>query len=77
MEEYLDVLDADGNKTGIEKPRSLVHRDGDWHRVAHIWVINDKNEILLQRRSHEKDHNPDMLDLSCGGHLSGGGGVSR
>jgi hypothetical protein len=33
--EYLDVLDEHGNNTGVSKPRSEVHKNGLWHRVAH------------------------------------------
>lgn len=71
--EYFDILDENGNKTGKTKLREEVHRDGDWHRVAHIWVINrNGGSILLQRRCPTKDSNPNMLDVSCGGHLSAG-----
>lgn len=72
MLEYLDVLDENGNLTGIKKARKEVHRDGDWHRTVHIWIINEKGEILLQRRCADKDSYPNMLDISCGGHLSAG-----
>lgn len=71
-EELFDVLDEHGNRTGQSKLRSLVHRDGDWHKAAHIWIINDRHEILLQRRSANKDSHPNMLDISCAGHLSAG-----
>ena len=70
--EYFDILDENGNKTGKIKLRSEVHRDGDWHRAVHIWILNKKGEILLQRRCPTKDSNPNMLDVSCGGHLSAG-----
>lgn len=71
-EEYFDVLDEHGNKTGIIKPRSAVHRDGDWHRAVHIWIVNDKGEILLQRRAPDKDTHPNFWDISVGGHLQTG-----
>ena len=70
--EYFDVLDENGNKTGKIKLRSEVHRDGDWHQGVHIWIINDKGEILLQRRCATKDSNPNMLDISSAGHLTAG-----
>ena len=70
--EYFDVLDENGNKTNIVKSRTEVHSTGLWHKTAHIWVINDKNEILLQRRCATKDSNPNMLDISCAGHLNAG-----
>ena len=70
--EYFDILDENGNKTGKTKLRSEVHRDGDWHRAVHIWIINNKGDILLQRRCATKDSNPNMLDISSAGHLSAG-----
>lgn len=71
MAEYFDVLDENGNKTGKTKLRNEVHRDGDWHRVVHVWIVNN-DKILLQRRCPTKDSNPNMLDVSCGGHLTAG-----
>lgn len=62
--EYLDVLDEQGNLTGIKKPRKQVHMDGDWHRTIHVWIVNEKGEILLQRRCATKDSFPNMLDVS-------------
>lgn len=70
--EYFDILDENGNKTGIIKLRSEVHRDGDWHKAVHIWIINDNGDILLQRRCATKDSNPNMLDISSAGHLVAG-----
>ena len=72
MAEYFDVLDEFGNKTGQVKPRVDVHRDGDWHREVHIWIVNDKNEVLLQKRAPNKDHCPNMWDISVGGHIGAG-----
>ncbi len=70
--EELDVLDDNGNLTGKTKDRKLIHRDGDWHKAVHIWIVNDNNEILLQRRVAWKDSNPNMLDISCAGHVVAG-----
>lgn len=70
--EYFDLLDENGNKTGKIKLRTEVHRDGDWHKAVHIWIINNKGDILLQRRCATKDSNPNMLDISSAGHLSAG-----
>ena len=70
--EYFDLLDENGNKTGKTKLRTEVHRDGDWHKAVHIWIINNNGDILLQRRCATKDSNPNMLDISSAGHLSAG-----
>lgn len=72
MGEFFDILDEQGNKTGKIKKREDVHRDGDWHKSVHIWIVNDKNEVLLQKRSPNKDSHPNMWDISCAGHLIAG-----
>ena len=72
MEEYFDVLDENGNQTNLIKKRTEVHRDGDWHKAVHIWIINENGDILLQRRASNKDIYPNMLDISCAGHLTTG-----
>ncbi len=71
-EELLDVLDENGIKTGEVLPRSEVHKRGLWHRIIVVAIINEKNEILIQQRSHDKDKNPDMWDISVTGHLDAG-----
>lgn len=71
-EELLDVLDENGIKTGQILSRKEVHKQGLWHRIIVVTIINEKNEILLQQRSHNKDKNPDMWDISVTGHLSAG-----
>ena len=47
--EYLDILDENGNLTGEKKLRTEVHRDGDWHKAVHVWILNSKNQLLLQK----------------------------
>jgi len=71
-EECFDLLNSKGEKIGIQKERSLVHRDGDWHRAVHIWIYRPDGQILLQRRCKTKDSFPNMLDISCAGHLVAG-----
>lgn len=70
--EHLDVTDESGNLTGIKKPHFDVHRSGEWHRTAHVWIINSKKEFLLQKRSKKKMNFPDLWDISAAGHVSAG-----
>jgi isopentenyl-diphosphate Delta-isomerase len=70
--EYIDILDKDGNKTGITKTKLDVHKDGDWHRASHIWILNSRNELLIQRRSPTKENYPNLWDISVAGHISAG-----
>lgn len=49
-----------------------MHRDGDWHRAVNIWIVNQSGQVLLQKRSTNKDSWPNRWDISCGGHLVAG-----
>jgi isopentenyldiphosphate isomerase len=71
-DERLEVLDAAGSPTGVIKPRALVHRDGDWHRAFHLWVVHPDGCVLLQRRSASKDLAAGKVDVSVGGHVRPG-----
>ena len=71
--ELFDIRTPDGEVTGQAKERSAVHRDGDWHGTAHIWLVRRQNgrlQVLLQKRSREKETFPGCFDTSCAGHLS-------
>lgn len=75
-DEPFDVLHADGTPTGMVKPRAAVHRDGDWHRALHIWVVGHDESggafLMFQRRSAAKDSWPDRFDTTVGGHYRAG-----
>ena len=53
--EHFDVLDEAGKPTGETMERSQVHKEGKWHRSFHLWIVEDKRYVLLQRRSKHKD----------------------
>lgn len=70
--EFLDILDEDGNLIGKTATRQEAHRLGLWHRVAHIWIINSRDEVLIQKRSANKETYPNLWAMSCEGHISAG-----
>jgi isopentenyldiphosphate isomerase len=70
--ELFDVLDSLGNPTGEQKSRAMVHRDGDWHRSFHLWIVKDDSYVLFQRRSKEKDLEGGKIDVTVGGHFRAG-----
>ncbi|MBP6858215.1 MAG: NUDIX domain-containing protein [Candidatus Pacebacteria bacterium] len=70
MEEQIDILDKDGNKTGEVRSKKEVHLRGDWHRTVHVWFLNSKGQLLLQRRSKNKETSPGKWDISAAGHIS-------
>ncbi|MGI6329906.1 MAG: NUDIX hydrolase [Bacilli bacterium] len=68
QKEYLDVLDEQGNKTGIVKSRGEIHKNNLWHREVAVLIFNLEGEILLQKRSMDKKDAPGVWAL-CAGHV--------
>jgi len=72
MEEFLEVVDDDGNVISLA-PRSVIHGNPSlMHRVVHVLVFNKDGDILLQRRSLKKDVAAGKWDTSVGGHVDPG-----
>ncbi len=75
--EYLDIVDADGRPTGSSVCRDEAHREGIRHRTAHVWVIRNNGrgyDVLLQKRSMDKESFPGLYDTSSAGHIPAGCG---
>ena len=70
--EYLDIYDKNAMKLDIKKEKELVHLEGALHKTIHLWIINDKNELLLQRRSNDNPRYPGKLEISVAGHIRSG-----
>lgn len=73
--EYFDVCDEAGNPTGAVVSRDEAHRSGIRHRTAHVWVarrVEGRWQVLLQKRSENKDSFPGKYDTSSAGHIPAG-----
>jgi isopentenyl-diphosphate Delta-isomerase len=70
--ELIDILDSAGAPAGTRKPKAHVHRDGDWHRAAHVWLVTPDRRVLLQKRALSKENWPGKWDVSVAGHVSSG-----
>ncbi|MEL7433144.1 MAG: NUDIX domain-containing protein [Chloroflexota bacterium] len=75
MTEMFDIYDDAMRHIGT-KPRADVHRDGDWHRTFHCWVIyrgdDGQDWVVIQKRVPDKDIYPNCLDISSAGHYEAG-----
>lgn len=73
--ECFDIVDEAGRPTGETVTRADAHRLGILHRTAHVWVVREKDgktEVLLQKRSRNKDSFPGLFDTSSAGHIPAG-----
>ncbi len=70
--ELVDVLDKNGNITGISKSILKVHQDDSWHQASHVWVFNSEGEIILQKRAEKGMYFPGLWDIPAAGQTSKG-----
>jgi isopentenyldiphosphate isomerase len=80
--EYLDIVDENGEPTGQVIDRATAHREAIRHRTSHVWIVRKREhpggeghiEVLLQKRSVDKDSFPGEWDISSAGHIPAGEG---
>ena len=75
--ELLDIVNENGIPTGETVRRDDAHKYGILHRTSHVWIArisNKKPQVLLQKRSLEKDSYPGCYDISSAGHIPAGDG---
>lgn len=72
MEERFDILNEKGEKTGEVRTTKDAHLFGLIHRTVHVWFLNSKGQLLLQKRAKNKTAWPGYWDISAAGHISSG-----
>ena len=71
MKEYLDIFDENNVSLNQAKERTIVHKQGLWHREIAVWIINENKEVLIQKRSANKKLGANKWAL-CAGHVTAG-----
>jgi len=71
-DELIDILTPKGLLSGCTKLKSEAHLKGLWHASAQIWLYTPQGDILIQKRTPNKDTYPNLWDISVAGHLSAG-----
>ncbi len=69
--ELIDVVDKFGTPTGEVLDKDEVHKKNLLHNEVATFLVNEKNEILLERRSKNKKYSPNKWGL-CAGHVDTG-----
>ena len=66
--ELIQIVDKNGNFTGEIMDKEEAHDKNLLHNEVAAFVINDKEQVLLQKRSANKRFNPNKWAL-CAGHV--------
>ena len=68
--EMVDKFDNKRRELGIIRERK-DNVPGEYRQSMHCWIINDKGQFLIQKRSDTKDSNPGLWSITGGGTDSG------
>ena len=69
--EVFDLYDQFGKKLNKKMKRGTTNNIGEYHRVVHIWILNDKNQYLIQQRNKATDRYPYQWAPTAGAVISG------
>jgi len=61
------LVDENDNEIGVEE-KITAHKNAKLHRAFSIFIFNNKNELLLQKRSDEKYHSSGLWSNTCCSH---------
>ncbi len=71
MTEIWDLLDENGNETDEIMQAGEPIPEGRYHKGADVWIVNSKNQILIQKRSPNKRLSPNVWAMTGGSVIKG------
>lgn len=67
VEEKVILVDINDNPIGLMN-KLEAHEKAVLHRAFSVFILNDKNELMLQQRAHHKYHSPLLWTNTCCSH---------
>jgi isopentenyl-diphosphate delta-isomerase len=67
VEEKVILVDSNDNPIGLMN-KLEAHEKAVLHRAFSVFILNDKNELMLQQRAHHKYHSPLLWTNTCCSH---------
>lgn len=67
--EKVDIYNRNREKTNKIKQRNEL-KNGEYRISAHIWIVNAKKELLIQKRTMNSKKSPNMWSQTAGGVLA-------
>lgn len=66
-EDNVILVNQNDEQIGL-MPKMEAHEKAVLHRAFSVFVLNDKNEIMLQQRANQKYHSPLLWTNTCCSH---------
>ncbi|MCK8522639.1 isopentenyl-diphosphate Delta-isomerase [Aquimarina sp. D1M17] len=70
-EEKVILVNENDEQIGL-MPKLEAHQKALLHRAFSVFVLNSKNELMLQQRAHHKYHSPGLWTNTCCSHQRDG-----
>ncbi|UZO79411.1 isopentenyl-diphosphate Delta-isomerase [Aquimarina sp. ERC-38] len=67
MEERVILVDENDNEIGT-MPKMEAHEKACLHRAFSVFILNEKEEVMLQKRALHKYHSPGLWTNTCCSH---------
>lgn len=67
VEEKVILVDQNDQPIGLMN-KLEAHEKALLHRAFSVFILNDKNELMLQQRAHHKYHSPLLWTNTCCSH---------
>ncbi|CAD0008418.1 isopentenyl-diphosphate Delta-isomerase [Flavobacterium salmonis] len=67
IEENVILVNTNDEQIGL-MPKLEAHEKAVLHRAFSVFILNSKNEIMLQQRAHQKYHSPLLWTNTCCSH---------
>lgn len=67
IEEKVILVDTNDNPIGLMN-KLEAHEKAILHRAFSVFILNDKNELMLQQRAQHKYHSPLLWTNTCCSH---------
>ena len=74
MNEMVILVDKHDNQLGLME-KIEAHKKAVLHRAFSVFILNDNNELLIQRRALSKYHSPALWTNTCCSHPRDGESV--
>ncbi|MCL2439361.1 MAG: NUDIX domain-containing protein [Alphaproteobacteria bacterium] len=75
MTEMVDIFNEDWSPTGEVMDKIEARRLHKWHKVAAIWIMNPRGELLFARRASGKKYFPNHWAAPACGNVRAGESV--
>jgi isopentenyl-diphosphate delta-isomerase len=71
IDDFVILVNKIDKKIGL-MPKMEAHKKGALHRAFSVFIFNNKNELMIQKRNINKYHSPGLWTNTCCSHQKDG-----